>query len=101
MIALLVNPDNVRVEGYIDTTREAARTKGVQLPVLKARTEGELEIAFASLGQLQAGGLLLLPDPFPQQPVRATRGTRITLCHTGDLRGATVRGGRRPDELWN
>ena len=64
VIALLVNPDNVRAEQYISATQEAARAKGVQLPVLTARTEGEIDTAFASLGQLQAGGLLLAPDPF-------------------------------------
>jgi putative ABC transport system substrate-binding protein len=38
--------------------------KGIQLPVLKARTEGEIDTAFASLGQLQAGGLVANPDSF-------------------------------------
>jgi putative tryptophan/tyrosine transport system substrate-binding protein len=32
--------------------------------VLTARTEGEIDAAFASLGQLQAGGLVISPDPF-------------------------------------
>jgi len=60
VIALLVEPDNVGFsEQYIRFMRDVARTKGVQLPVLKARTEGEIDTAFASLGQLQAGGLLL------------------------------------------
>jgi len=35
VIALLANPDNVRAEQYINSTREAARSKGVQLPVLR------------------------------------------------------------------
>jgi putative tryptophan/tyrosine transport system substrate-binding protein len=38
--------------------------KGVELPVLKARTEDEIDTAFAALGQLQAGGLMASPDPF-------------------------------------
>ena len=44
--------------------QEAARVKGVQLPVLNARTDGEIDTAFASLGQLQAGGLVVSPDSF-------------------------------------
>jgi putative ABC transport system substrate-binding protein len=65
MIALLVNPDNLGTgEQYIRFMQEAARVKGVQLPVLKARNEGELDVAFASLGQLQAGGIVLSPDRF-------------------------------------
>jgi putative tryptophan/tyrosine transport system substrate-binding protein len=43
---------------------EAARAKGVRLHVLKAATEGEIETAFASLIQLQAGALVVGADPF-------------------------------------
>ena len=65
MIALLVNPDNLGVgEPYITGMQEAARAKGVQLPIVKARTGSELDMAFASLDQLQAGGLVVSPDPF-------------------------------------
>ena len=64
VIALLVNPDNVgHSEQYFRFMQEAARAKGVRLPVLKARTEDEIDTAFASLGQLQAGGLIATPDP--------------------------------------
>jgi putative ABC transport system substrate-binding protein len=63
VIALLVNPDNAG-EQYIKFMQEAARAKGVQLPVLKSRTEEEIDTAFASLGQLQAGGLAVAADAF-------------------------------------
>jgi len=64
VIALLVNPDQLATgEPYIMSMQEAARVKGVQLPVLNARTDGEIDTAFASLGQLQAGGLIATPDP--------------------------------------
>jgi putative ABC transport system substrate-binding protein len=36
----------------------------VQLHVLNASTDRELETAFASLAQLHAGGLLIMPDVF-------------------------------------
>jgi putative ABC transport system substrate-binding protein len=65
VIALLVNPDQLATgEPYIMSMQEAARVKGVQLPVLNARTDGEIDTAFASLGQLQAGGLVVSPDSF-------------------------------------
>jgi putative ABC transport system substrate-binding protein len=64
VIALLVNPDNPNTEPMIRDVQEAARTKGVQLPVLKAAVEGEFAAAFASLVQLHAGGLLIGTDPF-------------------------------------
>ena len=59
VIALLVNPDNPNTEPMIRDVQETARTKGVQLPVLKAAVEGEFAAAFASLVQLHAGGLLV------------------------------------------
>jgi len=64
VVALLVNPDNANAEGVIKNTQEAARTKGIQAPVLKAGTEGEIDTAFSSLGELQAGGLVVGPDGF-------------------------------------
>ena len=51
-------------EKHIRITQEAARAKGIQLPVLKAATEGEIDTAIASLGRLQAGGLVIAADAF-------------------------------------
>jgi putative ABC transport system substrate-binding protein len=49
-------------EPEIRNLQEAARTKGLQLHPLKAGTEDEIETAFASLVQLQAGALLVSSD---------------------------------------
>jgi putative ABC transport system substrate-binding protein len=64
VITLLVNPDNAMTAQHIKIAQEAAHAKAIQLPVLKAGTEDEIDTAFASLGQLQAGGLVVAPDPF-------------------------------------
>jgi len=64
VIALLVNPDNKMTEPYIGAMQEAARVKGIQLAILRAVTEAEIDTAFASLGQLQAGGLIVAADAF-------------------------------------
>jgi ABC-type uncharacterized transport system substrate-binding protein len=64
MIALLVNPNNSNAEPMIRNVRDTARAKGMQLTVLKAATEGEIDAAFASLVQLQAGALVVAGDPF-------------------------------------
>jgi putative tryptophan/tyrosine transport system substrate-binding protein len=64
MIALLVNPNNPTTEGVIRDVQDAARAKGVQLRVLKASTEGEIDRAFATLVQLRASALVVGPDPF-------------------------------------
>jgi putative ABC transport system substrate-binding protein len=62
VIALLVNPKSPN--SWLGDVQQAARTKGVQLPILKAATESEIDAAFASLVELHAGALLVGPDPF-------------------------------------
>jgi putative ABC transport system substrate-binding protein len=62
-IALLVNPNNPNAEPIIRGAQEAARTKGIQLSILKAGTESEIDAAFTSLVQLRAGALLVGTDP--------------------------------------
>jgi putative ABC transport system substrate-binding protein len=64
VIALLVNPNSAPPEHVIRAVQEAARPKGVQLPILKAGTESEIDAAFTSLVQLQAGALVVSSDPF-------------------------------------
>jgi putative ABC transport system substrate-binding protein len=48
----------------ISELQEAARAKGVQLHILKASTDSEIDAAFAFLVQLHAGALLVGADPF-------------------------------------
>jgi ABC-type uncharacterized transport system substrate-binding protein len=64
VIALLVNPNNPDTERIIKDAQEAARTKGLPLRILKAGTEAEIDVAFASLVELQAGALVVGADPF-------------------------------------
>ena len=64
VMALLVNPNNPNTQRNIEDAQKAAATKGVQLQILKAATEGEIESAFASLVQLQAGALVVAGDLF-------------------------------------
>jgi putative tryptophan/tyrosine transport system substrate-binding protein len=60
VIALLVNS----AESQIRILQEAARAKEVQLAILNAGTEGEIDAAFASLVELHAGALFVGGDPF-------------------------------------
>jgi putative ABC transport system substrate-binding protein len=62
VIAMLVNPNNPTTELLIRDVQEAARAKGVRLPILKASSESEIDAAFASLVQLQAGALMVDAD---------------------------------------
>ena len=64
VIAILVNPNSPVAERMIGDVGEAARAKGLQLHVLKAGNESEIDAAFATLVQLKAGALVFVPDPF-------------------------------------
>jgi len=61
-IALLVNPNNPITESIITNAQEAARTKGVQLHVLKASTERQIDTAFTTLEKTRVDGLIQPSD---------------------------------------
>jgi len=64
LIALLVNPNVADAEPTIRDAQAAARTKALQLSIVRASTEVEIDGAFASLVQLHADALLIETDPF-------------------------------------
>jgi putative ABC transport system substrate-binding protein len=64
VIALLVDPNMSSTERVIRDVQEAARPNGVQLHILKASTESEIDAAFAALVQRQAGALVVSENPF-------------------------------------
>jgi putative ABC transport system substrate-binding protein len=64
IIALLVNPNSPTAESFIQKAQEGARGKAVQLAILRAGIEGEIEPAFRSLMQLGAGAIVVVADPF-------------------------------------
>jgi putative ABC transport system substrate-binding protein len=64
VIALLVNPDNAITERIIPEVQEAARSKGLQLRILKAGSESEIDAAFAILVEMHAGALVVASDSF-------------------------------------
>jgi putative ABC transport system substrate-binding protein len=63
VIAASAAPNSV-AEAMIRDVQEAARTKNVQLSVLRAGSESEIDAAFDSLGQLHPGALIVGNDPF-------------------------------------
>ena len=63
--ALLVNPASPsNAEGQIRETTSAAQMLGLELHLLKASTDEQLDAVFANLGQLRAGGLVVGGDAF-------------------------------------
>ena len=64
-VALLVNPTSPAIaEPFSRALQAAARTLGLELHVLRASTEPDFDTVFANLGQLRAGGLVIMPDVF-------------------------------------
>jgi putative tryptophan/tyrosine transport system substrate-binding protein len=65
VMALLVNPADPDVAEPISrASKAAAHTLGLELHVLNASTESDLDRVFASLIQLRAGGLVIPGDSF-------------------------------------
>jgi putative ABC transport system substrate-binding protein len=63
VVALLVNPSNPALAvPQIDDLQAAARTLGLELPVVNASSERDFNEVFAKLSQLQAGGLVIGED---------------------------------------
>jgi putative ABC transport system substrate-binding protein len=61
-VAALVNPDNAAADSIITDVRAAASALGLQIEVLTAATNRDIDTAFASLAQAQAAGLLVSAD---------------------------------------
>jgi putative tryptophan/tyrosine transport system substrate-binding protein len=64
IIAALVNPSNAAAERLSRELQTAARTLGLQLHVLHASTERDLDTVFSTLAQLGAGALVIGADSF-------------------------------------
>jgi putative tryptophan/tyrosine transport system substrate-binding protein len=65
--ALLVNPTSPAAEDQLREAQAAARTLGLQLHLLHAHSESDIDKAFTSLPQWRAGALVIGPDPLFQQ----------------------------------
>lgn len=63
-IAALFNRNHPNTASDLNNVEDAARSMGLQLHVLFAGTESEIDAAFAALAGAKAGALLVGPDPF-------------------------------------
>ncbi len=64
IMAMLINPTNPNAETQLRNTQEAARKLGLQLHVLNANTERDLDVAFEKLHELRASALVIGQDVF-------------------------------------
>jgi putative tryptophan/tyrosine transport system substrate-binding protein len=63
VIALLVNPTNPVTDTETRSFQDAARSLGLRAHVLRASTPSEIDAAFRTLHELQAGALVVSGDP--------------------------------------
>jgi putative ABC transport system substrate-binding protein len=73
VMAYLINPSSPSAAAYSSGAAQAAAALGIDIHVLKASTEREIDEAFASLAKLLAGGLIV-----PNEPFLDSRRERIT-----------------------
>jgi putative ABC transport system substrate-binding protein len=64
VIAFLVNPSNPNAETLSRDVQAAARSLGLQLRTLHARTESDFDTVFETLPQVGVGALVIGDDPF-------------------------------------
>jgi putative ABC transport system substrate-binding protein len=86
--ALMVNPDAVETERVIREAQDAARASGVDLHVLKAHNDAEIELALAAVAQARDGGLVVGVDAY-------FGGRRRLIAALAAQHGVPVMGGFR------
>jgi putative ABC transport system substrate-binding protein len=63
-IALLINPKSPTAEPSIQGARQGARARGVQLSILNASLDSEIDTAFSEFAKSGADGMIVAADPF-------------------------------------
>ena len=96
VIAVLFNPTNPQqTEAEMREVQGAARTLGLQLHILTAGTDSDIDAAFAAVMQVRAGALLIGNDSFfnSRSEELAARTLRDAVPTIFNLREFTAAGG--------
>jgi putative ABC transport system substrate-binding protein len=95
LVALLLNPDNPQSPGVRQNMQDAARSKGLRLQVLEARTESEIDAVLATLGQIHADALAVAADPFfnTRSAQLVALASRLAVPAIYEWRGPVAAGG--------
>jgi putative tryptophan/tyrosine transport system substrate-binding protein len=64
VMGMLVNPDYPNTKRKVPELLEAAQAKGVDLHIVEATTEDQIDAAFDALARLRSGALVVDGDPF-------------------------------------
>jgi putative ABC transport system substrate-binding protein len=79
-IAVLINPASPGIaEPFVRAMQAPSDTLGLELHVLRASTERDFDTVFATLVQLRAGALVIMPDVF--FTVRSEQLATLALRH--------------------
>jgi len=78
VFALVVNPKAAFTPAVIHIAQQAAHAKGIELYVLQARTDVEIDAAFSALGQLKPDGVIFEGDKLFDS--RAVDGKLVTMA---------------------
>jgi putative ABC transport system substrate-binding protein len=92
-IAFLVNPQNPITEPNVRDSKEAAQILGLQVRILNASTEAEIDLAFEALSQRLAGALLVQPDAFLNNKRIVALAARHAVPTMYQVRDLTAAGG--------
>jgi putative ABC transport system substrate-binding protein len=90
LIGLLLNPTNPITDAFLRDQQAAARSLGMQLHVLYASAERDFDVAFATLLQVRAGGLVIGPDAFLVNSTEQIAALALRHAVPTSYQGATV-----------
>jgi putative ABC transport system substrate-binding protein len=95
VMGYLVNPSSPSVATYLKGAAEAASALGIDIHLLNASTEREIDEAFASLARLRVGGLIVPNEPYldSQRDRIAALAARYAVPALYNLREYVTAGG--------
>jgi putative ABC transport system substrate-binding protein len=80
VIGLLVNPSNPVTPSVISGVQAAAVSLGLELRIVRAQTDAEIDAAFAALPATKAGALVIGTDPFFTSRAEKLGATSLRLA---------------------
>src|SRR5437763_10691665 len=99
-IAFIENPTRANAGSMTENVQKAARAKGMQLVVVKAGNEAEIDATFGDLAQLHGGcGAPRRLRSVLQHAARTAGDACVAPRHSSYVPMARVRRGRRPGQL--
>jgi putative ABC transport system substrate-binding protein len=95
LVGVLLNPNVEDFQFRVADVQEAARTMGLQIQVLRATTDREIDAAFAALSQIRAGALVVSSNAFfnTRRELIVARAARHAIPAIYDGREYAVAGG--------